>query len=108
MDKVIDKIAALGVPGVVLTITMAKLGFFGAAKLTAALAVLGPGGMIGGIVTLGVIGIVSAALVKYGTEEVVQAVMLKQLQTKSLEETKREVLNMRWISWGLKFRIRIP
>jgi len=105
MDKIIDKIAALGIPGIVLTVVMAKMGFFGAAKLTAALAALGPGGMLGGLVTLGVIGLISAAFVQYGTEEIIQAVMIRQLQTKSLEETKQEVLEMRWISWGLKFRI---
>ena len=105
MDRIIDKIAALGVPGIALTIVMAKMGFFGAAKLTAALAALGPGGMLGGLITLGIIGLISAAFIQYGTEEIVQAVMIKQLQTKSLDDTKREVLEMRWISWGLKFRI---
>jgi len=62
MDEAVRKIAALGLPGVVLLIAMATTGFTGAAAITAALAMLGPGGMIGGIMFLGVIGIATDAL----------------------------------------------
>jgi len=105
MDKVVEKIAALGVPGIVLTIAMAKTGFVGAAKLTAALAALGPGGMIGGIVVLLLIGSLSAAFASYGTEAVIRAVVLQELKTKSAGEIKREVMNMWWISGSLKLKI---
>ena len=36
MDQLVDKIAALGVPGLVLVVTMAVTGWAGAAALTAA------------------------------------------------------------------------
>ena len=54
MDKLVNKIVALGVPGLVLLIAMHLTGFAGAAALTAALASLGgPLGMLGGLAVLG-------------------------------------------------------
>lgn len=54
LDQVVAKIAALGVPGLVLLIAMTATGYTGAAALTTALVSLGPGGMLGGIATLGI------------------------------------------------------
>lgn len=68
MDEVVRKLAGVGLPAVILLITMATTGLAGAAAITAALAMLGPGGMIGGIVLLGIIGLASDALAKYGLE----------------------------------------
>ena len=68
MDEVVRKIAALGLPGVILLIAMAVTGLTGAAAITTALAMLGPGGMIGGIALLGVVGIAADALSKFGLE----------------------------------------
>ena len=47
MDEVIKKIAALGVPGLIFTVALGTSGLAGAAAITAALAMLGPGGIIG-------------------------------------------------------------
>lgn len=52
MDKIISKVAALGVPGLILVVAIAASGLSGAAAITVALAALGPGGIIGGIATL--------------------------------------------------------
>ena len=68
MDEVVRKVAALGLPGVILLIAMATTGFTGAAAITAALAMLGPFGMIGGIAFLGVVGIAADGLSKFGLE----------------------------------------
>jgi len=68
MDEVVRKVAALGLPGVILLITMATTGLTGAAAITAALATLGPFGMIGGIGFLGVVGIAADGLSKFGLE----------------------------------------
>lgn len=71
MDKVVDKIAALGVPGLVMVVAMAATGWAGAAAVTAALAVLGgPLGMLGGIAMLIVLGLISKALAEYGFEKI--------------------------------------
>ena len=42
--------------------------------ITAALAMLGPGGMVGGIVLLGIIGLASDALSKYGLEALLKGI----------------------------------
>ncbi|MFZ1028346.1 MAG: hypothetical protein WAN66_19245 [Limnoraphis robusta] len=70
MDEIVRKLAGIGLPAVILVITMAATGFTGAAAITAALALLGPGGMIGGIVLLGIAGLASEALTKWGLEAV--------------------------------------
>jgi alkylation response protein AidB-like acyl-CoA dehydrogenase len=105
MEKIVDKVAALGIPGIVLTVSIGATGLKGAAAITAALAALGPGGMITGIFALGVIGLISGAITKYGTEAVIQAVILRRLETTSAEELKRQVCAMQFISWDLKLRI---
>jgi len=65
MDEVVKKVAALGLPGVILVITMAATGLTGAAAITAALAFLGgPGSMLGGIAVLGLTGLITDALAK--------------------------------------------
>ena len=56
MDKVVEKIVSIGVPGIMLMVAISMTGLYGAAAITAALALLGPGGMIGGVVTLLVAG----------------------------------------------------
>lgn len=74
MDEVVRKLAGVGFPAIVLLVTMAATGLTGAAAITAALAMLGPGGMVGGIVLLGIIGLASDALAKYGLEAVLVGV----------------------------------
>ena len=89
MEKIISKIAALGIPGLILVVTMAATGLSGAAAITAALAMLGPGGMIGGIVLLGVAGLLAQALTEYGFEAIFSGVV-KELYEKG--ETKESIL----------------
>ncbi|MEM8777555.1 MAG: hypothetical protein AAGF26_01525, partial [Cyanobacteria bacterium P01_G01_bin.49] len=79
-DEIVRKIAALGLPGVILLVTMSITGFTGAAAITAALAMLGPGGMIGGIAFLGVIGIATDALSKFGLEAILKGVYQERKQ----------------------------
>lgn len=74
MDEVISKLAGIGFPAIILLITMASTGLAGAAAITAALAMLGPGGMLGGIVLLGIIGLASDSLSKYGLTELLKGI----------------------------------
>ena len=46
MDTIISKVAAFGMPELVLVIAMASTGLIGAAAITAGLAALGPFGII--------------------------------------------------------------
>lgn len=90
MDEIISKVAALGVPGLILVIAIGATGLTGAAALTTALAALGPGGMIGGIATLGVAGLVSEGISKYGIDAIFYGV-LKELYKKGY--SKEEILH---------------
>lgn len=106
MDKVISKVAALGVPGLILTIAIGTTGLFGGAAITAALAALGPFGILGGIATLGVLGLLSEAIAKYGFDAVAKAVV-KQLYQNG--ETKEDILKKMKkypISKSLKRKLR--
>src|SRR5512141_2563374 len=102
MDEVVRKVAALGLPGVILLTTMAATGFTGAAAITAALAALGPAGMLGGIAFLGVVGIASEALTKYGLEALLKGIYCER--KKHGESTNQLVCEIEqlWISDDLK------
>ena len=89
MEKLVAKLAALGVPGLVLLVAVHTAGYAGAAAVIAALASLGPGGIIGGIATLGVIGLITHGLTEYGLEAIFSAVV-KELGKKG--ETKEAIL----------------
>ena len=90
MEKIISKVAALGIPGLILVVAMAATGLSGAAALTAALAALGPGGMIGGIVLLGVAGLVAQGLTEFGFDAIFTGVV-KELYKRG--ETKDTILS---------------
>lgn len=107
MDKVVDKIAGLGVPGIILLIAVSATGLSGAAAITAALAALGPGGMIGGIAILGLAGVISMAISDYGFENIYKRVFEKLNKEKGV--TKEEILKRiddLWISKGLKLKLK--
>lgn len=89
MEKVISKVVALGVPGLVLLIAMGATGLAGGAAITTALAALGPFGILGGIATLGVIGLVSQGVTEYGFDVIFTGV-IKELYKKG--ETKESIL----------------
>ncbi|MEK0177945.1 hypothetical protein [Microcoleus anatoxicus] len=81
MDKLVGKAAALGLPAIILLIVMATTGLAGAAAITAALATLGgPAGMLGGIALLGIIGLATETLSKYGLEAVLIGIYRQRLQ----------------------------
>jgi hypothetical protein len=92
MDEIVRKFAGIGLPVVVLLIAMASTGLAGAAAITAALAMLGPGGMVGGIVLLGVIGLASDALSKYGLTELLNGIYEeRKSRGESLSNLGREI-----------------
>lgn len=106
MDKIVSKIVALGVPGLVLLLAIGATGYVGAAAITAALWAIGPFGMIGGIATLGLIGLISQAISEYGFEKIFVQVV-KELVKKG--ETKESILlkiNSYKISKSLKLKLK--
>lgn len=107
MDQIVDKIAALGVPGLVLLVAMAITGWSGAVAITVALALLGgPFGMLGGIAVLGILGLISQGLAGYGFEQIFRGVVDElRKQGKSKLDIEREVENYP-ISSDLKLKIK--
>ena len=87
--KMVDSLAAAGIPGLVLLAAMAVSGFSGGAAITVALSSLGgPAGMIGGIGVLVTLGVVIA---KYGVTDVSLAVVQRLLQTRSKAKLIQEI-----------------
>lgn len=106
MDKIVAKIAALGVPGLVLTVAVSATGYAGAAALTAALAALGPGGMIGGIATLGAIGLISEAITEYGFDAIFSSVVKELYKRGETKESLLEKIDKYPVSENLKRRLK--
>ncbi|WP_072622565.1 hypothetical protein [Spirulina major] len=91
MDEVVRKVAALGLPGIILVVTMATTGLAGAAAITAALAFLGPGGILGGIALLGVTGLITDALTKVGIEQFLLNIYQHRSKTEARSALLREI-----------------
>lgn len=70
MDKVIATIAAEGIPACVLKAALNATSLRGGARLTKALSSIGPGGMIGGLVTLCVLQATAYCLTKEAIERI--------------------------------------
>ena len=97
MDKIINKVAGLGIPGVMLMVAISMTGLSGAAAITAALALLGPGGMLGGIVSLLVAGMIASALTEFGFDALFKAVIKKLYQKGETKEMiKRKIEKGPW------------
>ncbi len=93
IDKAVEIITALGVPGLILVVLMAVSPWYGAAAMTWALAVLGgPLGMAGGIALLLVLVLIARALAKFGFNKLFQAVLVKLKESgKSIQEILDEI-----------------
>lgn len=106
MEKVISKVSALGVPGIVLVVAINATGLAGGAAIVAALAALGPGGIIGGIATLGIIGLVSQGLTEYGFEAIFCAVVKELYKNGESKNSILSKIEKYPISNSLKRKIR--
>ena len=109
MDKLIKRLAPFGVMGIVFIVALTSAmaaGLTGAAAFTATMAALGPGGMIGGMITLGIVGIVTSLATEYGYGAIILAVIKEQLKTKSKEEVWGEIAKKKLMSKDLKLKIK--
>ena len=87
MDAIVNKIAGIGVPGLMFFVAISMTGLSGAAAITAALALLGPGGMIGGILTLLASGVIATAITEYGFDALFKAIIKKLYKKGESKET---------------------
>ena len=108
LDKIIEKIVALGVPGLVLVIVIAAVGPTGGAAIVTALATLGgPLGMMGGLAVLGLLVLISQAIAKYGVETVVKGVIQGLMEKGvSKEEIMKEIDGYWLLSDSLKKKLK--
>lgn len=106
MDKVVSKVVALGVPGLVLLISMGATGFAGAAAITTALAALGPAGMLGGIATLGIIGLLSQSITTFGIDAIFAAVVTELCKKGETKESIVKKIDGYLISKSLKRKLK--
>lgn len=104
MDTVVNKIAGIGVPGMMLLVAISMTGLTGAAAITAALALLGPGGMIGGVMTLIVAGTIASALSEYGFDALFKSVVRKLYKN---GETKGSIIGkIKKGPWSAKLKAK--
>lgn len=106
MDKIVSKIAALGVPGLIFMVALSATGLTGGAAITAALAALGPGGMIGGIATLGIIGLISEAITEYGFDAIFSAVVNELYKGGETIESLLKKIDKYPVSESLKSKLK--
>ncbi|WP_254567115.1 hypothetical protein [Oscillatoria sp. HE19RPO] len=105
MDEVVKKVAALGLPGIILAIAMATTGLTGSAAIAAALAMLGgPAGVLGGIGVLGITGLIAEYLTRESLEQLLTDVYRVRART---ERTQTVLGELEWlpISEELKSRL---
>ncbi|MBD2098578.1 hypothetical protein H6F90_26255 [Trichocoleus sp. FACHB-591] len=108
MDEVIQKVAALGLPGVVLVIVMATTGLTGAAAITTALAILGgPAGMLGGIAVLGLTGLITESLAKTGLENLLTAIYCDRRRQEPQGKLLAELDSLIILDGDVKNRLRL-
>jgi hypothetical protein len=92
MDQVVEKIIALGLPGVILLITMAATGVEATFAVPLALTILGgPFGMLGGLTVLGIIALIGDALSRFGVEAILSKVYLERRKTEPITGLFREI-----------------
>ena len=107
MDKIIDKIAAFGVPGLILLVALNAFGFAGAAALTTALSFLGgPLGMLGGIVMLGLLGLIAKAISDFGFERIYRGVVAKMKEDGKTQDEILRAIDKLPISRTLKANLK--
>lgn len=88
MDKIVSKIAGLGVPGLVLMVAINATGLAGAAAITTALAAIGPGGMLGGVACLMTSVLILDGITEWGFDALFASVV-RQLHKRG--ETKESI-----------------
>ena len=111
MDKILDKLAGLGIAGIVLACVIATSGLTGVYALTAALSTLGGpfGGMFVGLAMLGLIAMTSTLIAKIGIDQVVILIVEKIVKKgKKKEDLIKELNSNPWrivLSEDLRLKI---
>ncbi|MGV0104580.1 hypothetical protein [Nostoc sp. DSM 114167] len=106
MDEVVKKIAALGLPGILLVIAVSASGLAGGYGVVAALAGLGgPFGIIGGLGVLGLTTLVGEAIAGFGIEAVLKNIYTERRKTESVRYLLKEIKDLP-ITEDLKLKLK--
>ncbi|MDZ8031163.1 MAG: hypothetical protein RMY64_07190 [Nostoc sp. DedQUE08] len=106
MDEVVKKIAALGLPGILLVIAISATGLAGGYGVVAALAGLGgPFGIIGGLGVLGLTTLVGEAIAGFGIEAVLKNIYAERRKTESVRYLLKEIKDLP-ITEDLKLKLK--
>jgi uncharacterized membrane protein len=108
MDELVNKLAGLGVAGLVLVGLVATSSYVGAVAVTTSLAFLGgPFGMIGGAVALTLIAAISSMITKVGVEALAKAIVQQIKESgKSESSIMQEIDRFPMITQGLRAQLR--
>lgn len=104
MDEIAKKLAALGLPGIVLVVLAVSSAGSNAAIVAALTAAGGPFGILGGIGLLGLSGLVGDTVSGYGIEAVLKAVYSERSKTESVRLLLKEIKDLP-ISDELKLKL---
>lgn len=105
MDKIVSKIAGMGVPGLVLLVAINATGLSGAAALTTALAAIGPGGMLGGVTCLLVSVAILDGLTEWGFDALYSGVIRELYVRGETKDTIKQKISKFPITKGLKTKL---
>ncbi len=107
MDEFVERLAGIGIPALVFLVVMSTTGLVGAAAVTSTLALIGPGGMIGGIILLCFISASSSVIVKYGYSAIITATCKKIMAKENLTvDQMNEKIDKYLITKGLREKIK--
>ena len=106
MDYFFSTLVGAGIPAAVLKLALDATGLKGAARYTTALAAIGPGGIRGGLCTLGITMIASL----FGSKSVMENIMLAVISERQREgaspEKLLDLIDKYPVSSALKARLR--
>lgn len=105
LDEVASKIGSLGLPGVILVVTVATSGATTYPVVFALAALGGPLGIFGGLGLLGLTTVVGDALTNYGIEAVLGAIYKERRKKEAQEDLLKEVEGLP-ITQGLKLNLK--
>ncbi len=109
MNKLIKLLAPFGVVGMVFIVALTSAmaaGLVVVVALAAGMAALGPGGMVGGLILLVVVGIIAKLAIDYGYDRFAIAIVKEYLKTKSKDEMWCEISKKKLVLNHIKLKIK--
>ncbi|MBD2521583.1 hypothetical protein [Nostoc sp. FACHB-133] len=105
MDDIVQKLAGLGLPGVILVILTVTTGGSSAAVAATLTALGGPFGIVGGIALLGLVTLVGDTVTGYGIEAILKGIYTERSKTESVIFLLKEIQGLP-ITEELKLKLK--